>query len=214
MLLWERTWEPTPAPQAHVLIWARPRSGANRTGQTGTPPARPGRPAPDPRRRGPPLRRERGAAHPTGLPARAAPSAPSGPSAARSALPKLADRLPVARRARVRMGADQPSAAARRLAALGRSPGPGSWLLSTTSKSSPGSGPGPHSAGPPSPLLAAILAASRGRVTWPRGWRLPRAGERASSLAPWLSGFPSGASFSSPLPLPAGLGVGGDPVKT
>lgn len=102
-------------------------------------------------------------APPPDLPARAPPSAPSeppSPSAARSALPKLADRLPVALRARVRMGADQPSAAARRLAALCRSPGPGSWLRSTTSNSSPGSGsgPGPRSAEPQAALLAAILA--------------------------------------------------------
>lgn len=85
-----------------------------------------------------------------GLPARSPPPPPPpapspSPAAARSALPQLADRFPVARRASVRMGADQLSAARGR-AALRSSPWLGSWLRSTISNSSPdsrsASGPG------------------------------------------------------------------------
>lgn len=123
-----------------------------------------------------------------GLPARSPPPPPPAPSpspaAARSALPQLADRFPVALRASVRMGADQPSVARGR-AELRSSPWLGSWLLSTISNSSPdsrsasgpGCGPGSCSGSDSCPARrhsprAAMLA---GHVTrgWP-GWR-PRA---------------------------------------
>lgn len=144
------------------------------------------------------------------LPARAAPSvplsAPPSPAAARSALPQLADRLPVAFRARVRMGADHPSGPVRGLAALRSSPGLGSWLRSTISNSSPGSGPGSRPAGQPS-SPSAMLAASRGRDGRrtrrgrargrARGWARGRAA--GSAWAGRVFFFPLFAKFSFPL---------------
>lgn len=120
------------------------------------------------------------------LPVRAAPSAPPSapprPAAARSALPQLADRLPVAFRARVRMGADQPSGPVRGLAALRSSPGLGSWLRSTISNSSPDSGPGSRPAGQPS-SPSAMLAASRGR-----DGRRTRRGRALGRARGWAAG--------------------------
>jgi hypothetical protein len=151
------TAEPRPAP--------RPRESPQLVG-----PARWGA---QPRAASPPQPRSR-----PSLPARAArsppPSPAPSPAAARSALPQLADRFPVAFRASVRMGADQLSAGVRVLAALRNSPGLGSWLRSTISNSSPGSGPGPGAnsgsrpAGPPS-SRSAMLAASRERRAGGRG---------------------------------------------
>ncbi|KAL0608277.1 hypothetical protein AAY473_024890 [Plecturocebus cupreus] len=122
------------------------------------------------------------------LPARAAPfppSPPPSPVAARSALPQLAERFPVALRARVRMGVDQLSAS-RGLLVFRRSPGPGSWLRSTTSNSSsgsssdPGPGCGPGSGSKPtlqSLSRSVILAVSRDSAG---GRKMGAAGRRLS----------------------------------
>lgn len=209
MLLWERTWEPTPAPQAHVLIWARPRSGANRTGQTGTPPARPGRPAPDPRRPTPP----------PGTRGRA----PHRPTCARRALRAVrplgrAQRAPEAgrqvARGPARQGQDGRGPALRRRPPPRRARQvPRAWQLAPVHHLEVFSGLRPRP-----PLRRAAVAPAGGhlgRVTWPRHVAArvaPPAGGRAGVLVGALAVRLSfGRVFLLSSPAPGWFGGRGGP---